>query len=290
MFHAAKIQLYFESDKYISKSKSRQCKPKGWQHKEEADKNKGDDEFPDPFEPGAVGYAGHAEDADKDAAGGREHIGEAVAELECQHGGLTAHVYKVGKLCHDGHGEGCFGGAGGHDDVKECLEEIHYAKRCDFSRLGETLGESVKQRVDYLTVLEYEDDTAGETDHKGCREDVLATCQEELGDVVGPLTVEDAGDDAHGKEEGRDLGDIPSEFQHADHKGSDGEQEKDQYKNLARGESGLLGAFHAGAPVVVEFVYRAALRFGFDAVGIPEDEGDAYDSKDYPAEETVLEA
>ena len=34
---------------------------------------------------------------------GPEHVGEAVAELECQNSGLSGQVQHVSQRCHDGH-------------------------------------------------------------------------------------------------------------------------------------------------------------------------------------------
>ena len=82
-----------------------------WEQEEEAYQDQEEDELPGPAEPCAVGDAGYAEAADEYAAGGGQHVGEAVAELEGEHGGLPREVDEVGELRHDGHGECCFGGA-----------------------------------------------------------------------------------------------------------------------------------------------------------------------------------
>ena len=122
---------------------------------------------------------------DEYAAGGGNHIGEAVAELEGQHSGLAADTDKVGELRHDGHGEGGFGRAGGHDEVEKCLEDIHGPYRRHFACFCQRACESVEERVDNLAVLEDEDDAAGQAHHQCGGEDVLASGEEELGNVVG---------------------------------------------------------------------------------------------------------
>lgn len=208
---------------FFSASESRQGEPEGGEHEEEAEEDEGEDEAPGPLEPGAVGDAGDAEDADEDAAGGGEHIGEAVTELEGKDGSLARDIHQVGKLGHDGHGEGRLGGATGHDDVEQGLEDIHHAERGHLAQLRERAREAVEDGVDDVAVLEDEDDATGESDHQGGGEDVLAAGKEELGDVVGSLTVDDAADNAHGKEEGRNLGDIPAEFEHSHHEGHNGD-------------------------------------------------------------------
>ena len=96
------------------------------QDEEETNQYQRQNEFPYPFYPCGVGYLGHTDARNQHSAGGGYHIGEAVAELECQHGCLSADIDEVGELRHDGHGECCFGCAAGHDEVQQGLEDVHH--------------------------------------------------------------------------------------------------------------------------------------------------------------------
>ena len=140
--------------------------------------------------------------------------------------------------------------------------------------------EAVDEGVHYVAVAEDKDDAGGEANDEGCRENVLAAGEEELGYVIGALTVDDACQYAHSEEEGRDFGDVPSEGEHAHDEGHDGEQQEDKYQYMAQGERRLLVGGGSLAPVVVELVDWAAFRLGFDSGGVPQHEGDTDNSKD----------
>lgn len=212
----------------------------GGQEQQETNDNESQNEFPNPFDPCGVRDFGHTEDGNEHAAGGREHVGETVAELESQDGSLAADADEVGELCHDGHGEGRLGGAGRHDQIQQCLEDIHDADRSHIAAFGQGARQGIEECVDNLAIAKDKDDAAGQSHHKGCGKDVFATGQKELGNTVGTLLVGHTAADAHGKEERGNLLDIPTVAQHADDEEADGEEknvENEEVDGLAEGDN-----------------------------------------------------
>ena len=135
LFSCYKDTVFINSSDDEKVLKTGQVYPEGGEHQEETNEDECDDELPDPFEPGAVRDARHTQDTDEHSAGGCEHVGEAVAELEGQDGGLARDIDEIGELGHDGHGEGCFGRAAGHNDIEQRLEEVHHAEGGHFAGL-----------------------------------------------------------------------------------------------------------------------------------------------------------
>ncbi len=100
------------------------------------------------------------------------------------------------------------------------------------------MGEAVEDGVDDFAVAEDEDYAAGKAYDEGCGHDVFAACEEEFGEVVGFLTVGNAGKEPHGKEEGGNFHDIPAVAEHACHEIEDGEKqevEDEEMYGLAQG-------------------------------------------------------
>ena len=190
---------------------------------------------------------------------------------------------------HDGHGEGCFGRTAGHYDIEQRLEEVHHAKGGHLAGLRQRTCESVKEGVNYLSIPENEDDTGSETNHERRRENVFAPFEEQLGDIVGTLAVNDAGQDTHSKEECRDFSNIPPPGKYADDKCHDGEEEEYQNEAVSGLQPAVVGGLLARPPVVVELVHRAAFGSEFHPVGIPQHEGNANHRQHHPAEEAVLQ-
>ena len=81
--------LYHERAAFSGLSEAVERHQHGRQQQEEAQDNEHQDELPDPADPLGVGYAGDAEDGDENAGDGGNHVGETVAELECEDGGLA---------------------------------------------------------------------------------------------------------------------------------------------------------------------------------------------------------
>ena len=64
-------------------------------------------------------------------------------------------------------------------------------------------------------------------------------------------------------------GDVPAEFEHADHKGDDGEEKEQEDEDLSGREVCLIAGLNTLAPIVVDFMHRTAFGHGFDSVGVP---------------------
>lgn len=206
-------------------SESRQVEEDGGDEEEEAEEDKKQQEFKEPFDPHFVRDAGDAEGADEDGGGGGNHVGEAVAELECHDGCLAREPDDVGEGRHDGHGERSLGGAGGDDDVDERLYEVHHADGDDASRLVHEGGEGVEDGVDDAPVLQYLDDAACQSHDERRGEHVFGTVEEEFDDGVRVPARRNAGKDAHGEEDGGDFGEVPAVAQDTDNQEDNGEGE-----------------------------------------------------------------
>ena len=183
--------------------------------------------------------ARHPKDGYEHARGGGDHVGEAVAELEGQHGQLARDAHQVGPLGHHGDGEGGLGGARRDNQVEKVLDHVHGGGGADASRIAHALRDGVQDGVDDLAVLQDDDDAAGEADNQRRHHDVFAAFQKESDHLVELEAVGDAHADAHGEEESGNLHHIPAVAQHADHQAGDGEQQKGQDEvvdGLADGE------------------------------------------------------
>ena len=91
-----------------------------------------------------------------------------------------------------------------------------------------------------MPVLQYKNNSRRQTDDQCRREDILASGQEELGDIVGRTAVQHSRQYAHSQKESGNLEHIPVERKHPDHQRHHGEQQQHENKDMTHGE-GRLG-------------------------------------------------
>ena len=76
-------------------------------------------------EPFLIWHIGHGQVGHGGAGGGRNTIGEGIAEGEGEDRGLTGQAYNVRQRSHDRHGDGRLSGTGGNQDIEAVLDDEH---------------------------------------------------------------------------------------------------------------------------------------------------------------------
>ncbi len=121
------------------------------------------------LEPLFKGHTGHGTNCHKRAHGGDADVGDAVAYLEGEDGGLFGHAYKITNGEHNWHGCRRLTAARGDKEVYDSMNHGHKERAEDGGQIHKRCGQGIYDGVHYVPLGEHNGDGVCDA-HAHCAE------------------------------------------------------------------------------------------------------------------------